>query len=232
MSDSFQPGEKVLFFDPRGRTYLVTLQEKGTFHFHGGGVKHDEVLGQSEGVVVKSPKGATLTAVRPRLADFVLKMPRGAAVVYPKDIGTMLLEADIRPGDHVFEAGTGSGALCIALTRAVGETGRVVSYELREEHQVKAVRNIEIFFSGTPAWLDLRLGDGREVPDGDRLTASCLICLSPGICLTPPTVFSGQEACSVPTSRRPCRSRNTRSPSESVAIRKWRPSRYSTAPGT
>jgi len=168
MEESFQPGEKVLFFDPRGRTYLVKLQEKGTFHFHGGGIKHDEVLGQPEGVVVTSPKGATLTAVRPRLSDFVLKMPRGAAVVYPKDIGAMLVEADIRPGDRIFEAGTGSGALCIALTRAVGTSGRVVSYELREEHQEKAIRNIETFFGEQPAWLDLHLGDGRDVPDDER----------------------------------------------------------------
>ena len=102
---------------------MVRLQAGGTFHFHGGIVPHDLVLGSEEGTVVHSTTGVPLWCVRPRLADFVLKMPRGAQVIYPKDIGVMLVEADIAPGTHVLEAGTGSGALTIALCRATGAEG-------------------------------------------------------------------------------------------------------------
>jgi len=99
----------------------------------------------------------------PRLADFVLKMPRGAQVIYPKDIGVMLVEADIAPGTHVLEAGTGSGALTIALCRATGAEGKVVSYEARADFHDRATANLEAFFGKMPAWLEVRLGDVRSV---------------------------------------------------------------------
>ena len=102
-------------------------------------------------------------AFRPRMADFVLKMPRGAQVVYPKDVGAILVEADIFPGARVLEAGTGSGALTMALCRATGPEGRVVSYELRPEFQTKAAQNIETYLGKLPSWLELRDGDVREV---------------------------------------------------------------------
>ena len=106
-------------------------------------------------------------AFRPRFADFALKMKRGAQVVYPKDLGPILIYADVFPGARVLEAGTGSGALTIALCRATGTTGRVVSYEPREEHRAQAVRNIEGFFGKLPDTLDLRPGDRlRCRPDG------------------------------------------------------------------
>jgi len=101
-------------------------------------------------------------AFRPRMADFVLKMPRGAQVVYPKDVGPILVEADIHPGARVLEAGTGSGALTMALCRAVGPDGRVVSYDLRPEFQEKAAQNVETFLGKLPEWLELREGDVRE----------------------------------------------------------------------
>ena len=119
MSDTpFQPGEKVLLIDQRDRTYLVTLQAGATYHTHSGTLAHDDLLGKSEGITVGTSKGMVLVAFRPRFADFVMKMPRGAQVVYPKDLGPIVTSADVFPGARVVEAGTGSGALTIALCRA------------------------------------------------------------------------------------------------------------------
>jgi tRNA (adenine57-N1/adenine58-N1)-methyltransferase len=166
MSVPFEVGERVLLIDNRGRRFLVRLQAGGTFHFHGGAVPHDLILGSEEGTLVHSTTGAGLVCLRPTLADFVLKMPRGAQVVYPKDMGAIVVEADIAPGSSVLEAGTGSGALTIALSRATGPDGRVVSYEAREDFHEKAGANLEAFFGKIPPWVDLRLGDVREVAAG------------------------------------------------------------------
>jgi tRNA (adenine57-N1/adenine58-N1)-methyltransferase len=103
------------------------------------------------------------------MTDFVLKMPRGAQVIYPKDIGAIIVQADISPGTEVLEAGTGSGALTIALCRATGPEGRVVSYELRQEFHLRAASNIELFFGKLPSWLELRQGDVREVAAGREM---------------------------------------------------------------
>ena len=163
MSAPFEAGERVLLIDSRGRRFLVKLQSGGTFHFHGGAVPHDLILGSEEGTLVHSTTGAGLVCLRPTLADFVLKMPRGAQVVYPKDMGAILVEADIAPGSSVLEAGTGSGALTIALSRATGPDGKVTSYEARVDFHEKAAANLEAFFGKIPPWVDLRLGDVREV---------------------------------------------------------------------
>ena len=165
MTEPFTSGERVMLLDPRGRRFLVRLEPDGVFHFHGGAVPHSLVIGSEEGTTVHSTTGTALVCFRPRLADFILKMGRGAQVIYPKDIGPILVYADIFPGARVLEAGTGSGALTIALCRAVGAEGRVVSYELREEFHDIAKRNAEEFFGKLPAWLELRLGDVREVGD-------------------------------------------------------------------
>jgi tRNA (adenine57-N1/adenine58-N1)-methyltransferase len=163
VSAPFEVGERVLLIDSRGRRFLVRLQTGGTFHFHGGAVPHDLILGSEEGTVVHSTTGAGLVSLRPTLADFILKMPRGAQVVYPKDLGAIVVEADIAPGSRVLESGTGSGALTIALCRATGPEGTVVSYEARQDFHEKATANLEGFFGKVPAWADLRLGDVREV---------------------------------------------------------------------
>lgn len=175
MSVPFEPGERALLLDQRGRRYLIRLQPGLTFHFHGGGVPHDLVLGSEEGTVVRSASGAALVCFRPRLADFVLKMPRGAQVVYPKDLAVILMYADIRPGSRVLEAGTGSGALTLALARAAGAEGRVVSYELRPEFREKALANLEAFHGKVPEWVEVRDGDLRDVAGtGERFDRAIL----------------------------------------------------------
>lgn len=175
MSAPFEPGERVAFVDQRDRTYLVKLQAGGTFHTHGGTLAHDDVLGREEGSRFETSGGMVLTAFRPRFADYVLKMPRTAQVVYPKDLGPILVHADVFPGARVLEAGTGSGALTIALCRAVGPEGAVVSYELRPEHRERALANVEGFFGKVPDRLDLREGDVAEVAaTGERFDRAVL----------------------------------------------------------
>jgi tRNA (adenine57-N1/adenine58-N1)-methyltransferase catalytic subunit len=169
MSGPFEPGERVLLIDQRGRTYLVKLQRAGTYHTHSGTLAHDGLLGHAEGTRVETSNGMVLTAFRPRFADFALKMKRGAQVIYPKDLGPIVTYADVHPGARVLEAGTGSGALTIALCRATGPEGRVVTYELREEHATQALANVEAFFGKLPDHLEFRDGDVAEVAStGDR----------------------------------------------------------------
>jgi tRNA (adenine57-N1/adenine58-N1)-methyltransferase len=161
----FEAGEQVLLVDQRDRTYLFRLETGSTFHTHSGTLQHDDLIGASEGTRMETTKGMVLVAYRPRFADYVLKMPRGAQVVYPKDVGPILTYADVFPGARVLEAGTGSGALTIALCRAVGSEGRVVSYELRPEHRATARENVETFFGSVPDTLTLRAGGLADVAE-------------------------------------------------------------------
>lgn len=175
MSSPFEVGDRVLMIDQRDRTYLFRLQAAATFHTHSGTLAHDDVIGAPEGSRFETSRGMVLMAYRPRFADFVLKMPRGAQVVYPKDVGPIVTYADVFPGARVVEAGTGSGALTIALCRAVGDTGRVVSYEVRDEHRDRAVDNVESFFGKVPDTLELRRGDLVEVgTTGERFDRAVL----------------------------------------------------------
>jgi tRNA (adenine57-N1/adenine58-N1)-methyltransferase catalytic subunit len=144
-SRRFEPGGRALLVDSKGRRYLITLQPAGSFHFHRGIVSHDEIIGEEDGSMVRSTQGEVVRVFHPTITEFVLKMPRGAQVIYPKDLGAILVAGDIFPGATVLEAGIGSGALTIALLRAVGPDGRVISYELREEFAEKARSNVEAF---------------------------------------------------------------------------------------
>jgi tRNA (adenine57-N1/adenine58-N1)-methyltransferase len=139
-----RPGDAVLLVDTRrGKRHLVTLRAGQAFHTDKGFIPHDALIGLPEGVRVFTSRGATYLAVRPTLAEYVLEMPRGAQVIYPKDLATICLFGDLGPGQTVVEAGLGSGALTMVLLRAVGPAGRVISYEVREEFARRARRNIE-----------------------------------------------------------------------------------------
>ncbi len=178
-----QPGEQVRLEDPKGRRHLVTLEPGKVFHTHRGGLALDELIGQPEGVVVKSTGGVPYLALRPLLADYVLSMPRGATVVYPKDAAQILLAADIYPGAHVVEAGAGSGALTCALLRAVGPYGQLTSYERREDFAAIARRNVERFLGGQqPTW-DLVVGDVMSAPSSHRVDRIVLDLLNPWDCV-------------------------------------------------
>lgn len=159
----FREDEPCLLIDGKGRQYLLRLDPHREFKYHLGVVPHSDLIGLEDGSWIESSSGGRLLALRPRLADFILKMRRGAQVVYPKDIGPILVFADIAPGMTVLEAGTGSGALTMALTRAVGPEGRVVSVERRDDHATHARKSISRFFGSIPDNLDLRVGDVAEV---------------------------------------------------------------------
>jgi tRNA (adenine57-N1/adenine58-N1)-methyltransferase len=159
----FRVGDKVQLTDPKGRLHTITLQPGGTFHTHKGYFKHEQIIGQPEGSVVVNTAEIEYLALRPLLADYVLSMPRGAAVVYPKDAAQIVAMADIYPGARVVEAGVGSGALTMSLLRAVGDAGHVHSIERREDFAAIAQGNVETFFGGPhPAW-QLSVGDLADV---------------------------------------------------------------------
>lgn len=160
-----QAGEPVLLVDHRGRRYMVHLKPGQKFHFHNGVVEHDALIGMEPATTFYSSLGGRLRVFRPTLADYVLKMPRAATVVYPKDLGAILVRADIFPGASVLEAGLGSGALAITLLRAVGSEGRVVSYELRDDHAARGASNVEAFFRAMPPQLEIRMGDVGAVAE-------------------------------------------------------------------
>lgn len=166
MTRPFGPGEPCLLIDSKGRRYLLDLVAGRQFQYHAGTLDHDEIIGAAEGTELRSSRGSRLLALRPRLADYILTMPRGAQVVYPKDIGPILHWGDIGPGATVVEAGTGSGALTIALVRAVGPTGRVVSVERRADHAAHAREVIARFLGGIPDTLQLVEGDVVDVLPG------------------------------------------------------------------
>jgi tRNA (adenine57-N1/adenine58-N1)-methyltransferase len=159
---TFQDGEQVLLIDTRGKRHLVFLRKSETFHSDRGWIPHDAIIGQPEGSWVRSSMGLRHLALRPTLAEYVLEMPRGAQVIYPKDLAVILFWADVYPGCRVLEAGMGSGALTLALLRAVGPGGRVITFEQREEFARRALANIHMRV-GEVSNLTVRL---RPVEDG------------------------------------------------------------------
>lgn len=168
MTRPFVPGERILLVDSRRRRHLITLEPGGEFHTHAGVLAHDGVLGREEGVVVHTSLGARLVALRPTLAEYVLEMPRGAQVIYPKDLGPILMLADVFPGARVLESGMGSGALTTALLRAVGPHGHVTGYEIRDDFAQRAVRNVHGFL-GPDVPLEVHVRDAYEGIDARHL---------------------------------------------------------------
>ncbi|MGB8391107.1 tRNA (adenine(58)-N(1))-methyltransferase TrmI [Mycobacterium sp.] len=164
----FTVGERVQLTDAKGRHYTMSLTPGTEFHTHRGSIAHDAVIGLEEGSVVKSSNGALFLVLRPLLVDYVMSMPRGPQVIYPKDAAQIVHEGDIFPGAHVLEAGAGSGALTCSLLRAVGPEGRVVSYEQRADHAEHARRNVSVFAGQPPENWQLIVSDVAEsdLPDG------------------------------------------------------------------
>lgn len=167
----FAVGDRVLLIDAKRRRHLVILAEGAAFHSHAGVLDHERMIGQMPGVTVRTSMGSKLVALRPTLSEYVLKMPRGAQVIYPKDLGPILMLADIFPGARILESGVGSGALTMTLLRAAGPSGHVTGYELREDFADRARRNVEGFL-GVDVPLDIEVRDvyaGIDLDDLDRV---------------------------------------------------------------
>ena len=174
----FVAGDLVQLTDPRGVIHTITLREGGAFHTHRGGLPHDDLIGLPEGSVVASANGTAYVAFRHILDDFVLSMPRGAQVVYPKDAARIVGLANLGAGARVAEAGVGSGALTCSLLRSVGDPGHVYSYERREEFASVAEKNVRTWFGMTPANWTLTLADMADISERD-LDAVVLDMLAP-----------------------------------------------------
>lgn len=180
---TFVAGDRVQLSDTKGKLHTVTLEPGKLFHTHKGAIAHDDLLGQPEGVVVTSTGAVAYLALRPLLSDFVLSMPRGATVIYPKDAAQIVGMADIFPGARVLEAGVGSGALTCSLLRAVGGEGAVHSYERRADFAEVARTNVTTFFGSQPSFWTLTVGDLVEAIDDQPVDRAVLDMLAPWECV-------------------------------------------------
>ncbi|GAA1952789.1 tRNA (adenine-N1)-methyltransferase [Agromyces allii] len=161
-SGPFQIGDRVQLTGPKARMHTITLEPGKMFHSHKGLIAHDEIIGLPDGSVVANQVGIEYLALRPLLSDFVMSMPRGAAIVYPKDAAQILAQADIFPGATVVEAGVGSGALSLWLLRGIGPEGRLHSFERREDFAGVARGNVATFHGADPENWTITLGDLAE----------------------------------------------------------------------
>ena len=161
-SGPFRVGDRVQLTGPKGNLNTVTLEVGGSFHSHRGVLSHDLIIGAPDASVITSSNGVEYLALRPLLTDFVMSMPRGAAIIYPKDAAQILGQADIFPGATVVEAGVGSGALSLWLLRAIGSEGHLHSFERREEFASVAKGNVATFLGATPANWTVTVGDLQE----------------------------------------------------------------------
>ena len=180
---NFKYGDRVQLTDAKGKLYSITLTKGSEWHTHKGMLKHDDLVGIPEGSIVATNQDLKFQAFRPLLADYVLSMPRGATIVYPKDAAMILGVADIKPGIRVLEAGVGSGALSISILRAIGEKGILQSVEIREDFAEISEKNVSAYFGGKPANWNLTIGalqDQTYEADFDRVV---LDMLSPWECL-------------------------------------------------
>ena len=164
----FHYGDRVQLTDAKGKLHTITLKEAGEWHTHKGWLIHDQIVGLPEGSVVETTAGLKFLAFRPLLADYVLSMPRGATIVYPKDAAMIVGTADIAPGSRVLEAGVGSGALTITLLRAVGPSGSVDSFERRDDFAQIATKNVSEYFRGVPENWSLSVGSLQDEVDREK----------------------------------------------------------------
>lgn len=179
----FKAGDRIQLTDPKGKLYSFTITPGKEWHTHKGWITHDDLIGLPEGSVVSTTAGLKFTAFIPLLADYVLSMPRGATIVYPKDAAMIVGVADIYPGARVLEAGVGSGALTLSLLRAVGETGSVHSVERRQDFADNARANIEDYFETSPKNWKLDVGSVQEQNFDDKYDRVILDMLAPWECV-------------------------------------------------
>ena len=187
MSELFQAGDKVQLTGPKGRLNTLTLVAGGRFGSHKGDLMHDDIIGKPQGSVIANQSGVEYLALKPLLTDYVLSMPRGAAIVYPKDAGQIIVEGDIFPGAIVVEAGVGSGALSSYLLRAIGPEGKLYSFEKREEFAQIAQGNVANQIGSTPKNWQVLLGElQQELPkslDNASVDRVVLDMLAPWDCI-------------------------------------------------
>jgi len=158
----FSIGDRIQLTDPKGKMYTFTITQGKEWHTHKGWIVHDDLVGIPEGSVVSTSAGLKFTAFKPLLGDFVLSMPRGATIVYPKDAAMIIGVADIFPGAKVIEAGVGSGALAISLLRAIGPQGQLDSFERREDFAEIAKENVQMYFGSLPSNWNLTVGSVQD----------------------------------------------------------------------
>jgi tRNA (adenine57-N1/adenine58-N1)-methyltransferase len=179
----FSAGDRVQLTDPKGKLYSFTIVPGKEWHTHKGWITHDDLIGMPEGSVVSTTAGLKFTAFKPLLADYVLTMPRGATIVYPKDAAMIVGLADIYPGARVLEAGVGSGALTISLLRAAGDKGYVHSVERRTDFAENARSNVDAYFEGAPSNWKLDVGDLQDQDFDSEFDRVILDMLAPWECV-------------------------------------------------
>lgn len=179
----FEAGDRVQLTDPKGKLYSFTIMPGKEWHTHKGWITHDELIGMPEGSVVSTTAGLKFTAFKPLLADYVLTMPRGATIIYPKDAAMIIGVADIYPGSRVLEAGVGSGALTISLLRATGSVGKVHSVERRTDFAENARSNVDAYFQGAPNNWSLVVGDLQDQEFDSEYDRVILDMLAPWECV-------------------------------------------------
>jgi tRNA (adenine57-N1/adenine58-N1)-methyltransferase len=180
----FAEGDRIQLTDPKGKMYTFTITSGKEWHTHKGWIVHSDLIGLPEGSVVSTSAGLKFTAFKPLLGDFVLSMPRGATIVYPKDAAMIIGVADIFPGARVLEAGVGSGALSISLLRAIGKDGLLSSYERREDFAEIATENIRTYFGALPANWKLTVGSLQDSSNQDKYDRVVLDMLAPWECVS------------------------------------------------
>jgi tRNA (adenine57-N1/adenine58-N1)-methyltransferase len=179
----FSEGDRIQLTDPKGKMYTFTIMPGKEWHTHKGWIVHDDLIGMPEGSVVSTSAGLKFTAFKPLLGDFVLSMPRGATIVYPKDAAMIIGVADVFPGAKVIEAGVGSGALSISLLRAIGPDGELSSFERREDFAEIALENVKTYFNGLPSQWKLTIGSVQDSETEKKYDRVILDMLAPWECV-------------------------------------------------